>query len=742
MLIGYKDVSIRDVARDRFGNLYATGSFSSSSIQIGNVSIPRYGQMSMFLLKFNKDMSLAWGKSVGSVESEFPMVIEIDKEDNIVVGGYFLSPTISFDCIDLQNAGRSEMFLAKYASDGRVLWATGTTGLQEGFKMDLAITISNDIIVSSTFMSGNISFGGQAIEGFGGYDSFVASVSSRGSLNWLRSFGCPNNAGYDYIFGLDVDSQENIAVTGFFGTPSISFDEFNIEGHAQTENYFVAKLDKSGKTMWANGGTSSDDQAGVDVVVDTYDNIIVAGRFYGMEIEAGNFVLINQSDAHTSDAFVATYDPNGNILNARSFGGSGFDSPGKMALDKSGNVLIGGYFYSYTFTVDNFTAQKSAFKADAFLVTLDDQLKASCFKRVSGTAENYINEINTDDANNIWIIVENGLSEGITEFDDAFTADSKDFTSMLVSIGDNSSFAQRPANQFSFDVDLGHDIIKCESEVKALDPGLVCDATYSWSDGSSDRFLSTANEGTYWVDVTLNGKTIRDSITIQNLFNVQATLGPDSTICEGATLELSPIKFSEITPESTCLWNDGSTLSFKKVNEPGLYWVTITSQCNTVIDTISVSWTPPLTVDLGEDKMVCTLGETELLTGPTDDHLIYEWQDGSTQPELAVSSTGVYTLSVSNECETTTDSINVTFFDPEKMIIPNIVTANYDQKNETLILPDFLIGSRVTISDRWGLEVFRSVNYQNTWAGDEGTYFLTINGPCMNGYKGVVQVVR
>ncbi len=73
-----------------------------------------------------------------------------------------------------------------------------------------------------------------------------------------------------------------------------------------------------------------------------------------------------------------------------------------------------------------------------------------------------------------------------------------------------------------------------------------------------------------------------------------------------------------------------------------------------------------------------------------------------------------------NEDHTTVDII--TFF------VPNVITPNGDGKNDTfkIIGLDSFKSNKLYIYNRFGGEVFRSINYQNNWAGEglrEGTYF-------------------
>ena len=64
--------------------------------------------------------------------------------------------------------------------------------------------------------------------------------------------------------------------------------------------------------------------------------------------------------------------------------------------------------------------------------------------------------------------------------------------------------------------------------------------------------------------------------------------------------------------------------------------------------------------------------------------------------------------------------------------IPNVFSPNGDGKNDFLIVPGIenYPGSKVSIYNRWGNEVYHSDSYDNDWAGrglSEGTYFYMLN---------------
>ena len=95
---------------------------------------------------------------------------------------------------------------------------------------------------------------------------------------------------------------------------------------------------------WAKtfGGTKSD--YAYSVTVDASGNIYTTGYFEG----TADFDPGSGSDNHTSnggtDIFVQKMDANGNLLWAKTFGGSDYDKAYSIAVDANGNVFVTGEF--------------------------------------------------------------------------------------------------------------------------------------------------------------------------------------------------------------------------------------------------------------------------------------------------------------------------------------------------------------------------------------------------------------
>jgi len=737
VLTGYKDVFIRDTATDRFGNLYVVGSFFSPNFDIGSTHITLHGDRSLFILKFDKQMSLQWARSTGNYE--FAERVIVDKDDNIIVSGYLFSPVVMFDCIKVVNSSRSEIFFVKYASSGYAMWGVATAGLEMGNNLQLSVTSKNELVVSFSVGSVGLQpllFGGLTIQRFGGFDSVVARLSSSGVVEWARCFGGEGSDAPDYITASAVDSKGNVLLTGFFESPVIKFDSYTLNLITISENYFVTKLDPRGRVLWVKGGESPFDRSGFGITAGQNDDVYVAGRFYGLEAKFGNITLTDPGDG---GAFIVQYDSSGVVKNAKAFGGDRFDAASCLSRDENDNLLIAGYFYSSTFIADSKILNKPTPRSDAFVINLTPQLQVNCIKQVSGSAESDIISIHSDKSNNTWMVVRNAMGDGITQFDNKFLIDENEAKDVVVSLGNTDAFDASTPNT-ALTVNLGNDVFKCSDDVVTLDAGFECGAEYLWSDGARGRYRAAGLPGMYWVEVRFHGKTGRDTVLVQNKPMLVINLGADREICENETviLDLSNV------PNATFRWEDGSSNSTRAIQNAGTYSVAATGSCNVDYDSIIIGIKPPLNLNLGDDQALCV--EKAIAIGPeAEDGVTYLWNNGSHDAIQNVSLSGTYSLTIENGCEAITDSVKISFTNYEGLKLPNVITPNGDLKNDNFIVPPELLGSAVDVFNRWGDLVFHSATYDNGWSGQNvsaGTYFVMVDAPCAGAkFKIVLQVL-
>jgi len=153
-----------------------------------------------------------------------------------------------------------------------------------------------------------------------------------------------------------------------------------------------------------------------------------------------------------------------------------------------------------------------------------------------------------------------------------------------------------------------------------------------------------------------------------------------------------------------------------------------------------------MNVDLGQDETSCTM-QTRLLS-PLTDTVSFEflWQDGSRNSIFFVDDFGTYWVKIDNGCTGDLDSLNIYGVDTDDLEIPNVFTPNDDPLNQCFEIDSRIIGGELLVFDRWGVEVYRSSNYQNNWDGDDlpsGVYFYTLNGgECIEQKKGTLTILR
>jgi gliding motility-associated-like protein len=200
---------------------------------------------------------------------------------------------------------------------------------------------------------------------------------------------------------------------------------------------------------------------------------------------------------------------------------------------------------------------------------------------------------------------------------------------------------------------LGDDITGCQGETFTLD-ATAERATYRWQDGSTDAVFNATQSGTYSVTVANVCGQITDEIEIDLLDGPPVfDLGQDTVLCTGANLTLDAA-----SPQSTYLWQDGSTNAAFPVTAAGTYEVTVTNACGPTTDQITVDFVREAPQpDLGDDIVGCQ-GETFALDA-TSERATYLWQDGSANAVLNATQAGIYTVTVTNVCGQTTEEIEI-----------------------------------------------------------------------------------
>ena len=206
--------------------------------------------------------------------------------------------------------------------------------------------------------------------------------------------------------------------------------------------------------------------------------------------------------------------------------------------------------------------------------------------------------------------------------------------------------------------------------------------TYLWSTGSTSSSITVSPTvtTTYTVTGYLNGCQNTDSVTVF-VNSANANAGQDQTICNGYSATLTA------TGGNTYLWSTGATTQSITVNPTSTSTYTVTAYVGNSQDTDSVIVTvnPNPNVVIANGSEVSIL-EGEYVTLSVSGANTYLWNNGATQPNIAVSPNTTTTYSVTgyiNNCSDT-KQVTVNVFESVSANAGEDVTVCLDDNTVTL----------------------------------------------------------
>jgi uncharacterized delta-60 repeat protein len=284
------------------GSAVVTGYFSDTATfgpgEPNEVAVPSVGYYDVFIAKYNPDGTLAWAKGVGGYQDEdFGRAIAALPDGSAVVTGVFGYTDSGFHFggsarfgdgepneTTLTSDGGNDVFVAKYASNGTLVWAKRAGGTSEdepraiaplpdggsvvagywGSPHDSGPPYPEPPFVPKTIIFGAGEDGETGLTSQGLHDIFVARYYLHGSLAWAQRAGGTED---DFGYAVAALPTGHIIVAGTFGNTTATFgspESGTITLTAPPGGMFVAKygedLDGDGllDSVETNTGTYND----------------------------------------------------------------------------------------------------------------------------------------------------------------------------------------------------------------------------------------------------------------------------------------------------------------------------------------------------------------------------------------------------------------------------------------------------------------------------------------------------
>ncbi len=259
-----------DVVAQSDGTIVVAGQFSRDPERILGTNLSVESPLGIFVAKLDEEGRSLWTVALPGPQTSLWYTvggIATDRAGNIYVGDAF-SGGATFGGRTHTAQGESDLYVAKLAPDGKLLWVTTAGGAGADRVHRIAVDLEDRITITGTF-AGTVSFGDTTLSAAGVNDVLVARLTPSGEFVWATRAGGDDDTGARSEYGnaLTVDRHGQSYVAARFTT----------DGTAATYDTFVAKLDAHGRIVWTTTATYTRIEFPTDLALD--DGILyVAGQ--------------------------------------------------------------------------------------------------------------------------------------------------------------------------------------------------------------------------------------------------------------------------------------------------------------------------------------------------------------------------------------------------------------------------------------------------------------------------------
>ncbi|HTD98544.1 MAG TPA: gliding motility-associated C-terminal domain-containing protein [Mucilaginibacter sp.] len=341
---GPGDSKATGMASDPQNNIYVTGYFSGTvdfDPSPGVRNLTSVGGYDVYVAKYAPDGTLIWATSMGGDALDQVNYLTVDNNGNVTITGQYQSSTLTAGTTVLQSLGDEDAFIIHLDASGTVAWAKtfGSSGSDRGEEINAD---AQGNLIATAIFQGTVNVGATPVTAMGGgYNALIIKYDIGGNLLWDIRLG--DVSGDTQVFGDGIDASGNIIVAGTF-TGNVDFDPLGAHHIVNSASGpgFVAKYTPAGKLIWVNTVSGNFVNSQAVVGIDASDNIFITGAF-SSSLTFGPALTLTSTGSQ--DTFLAKYLSNGTFQFAKDIGGSGANSfPYQIRNDKNNNVYISGYF--------------------------------------------------------------------------------------------------------------------------------------------------------------------------------------------------------------------------------------------------------------------------------------------------------------------------------------------------------------------------------------------------------------
>jgi hypothetical protein len=358
----------------------ATANFYNIDDTIG-LTINANGNYQAFIAKYNKYGYICWVAKISGISNSAPIKVTTDAFNNIVIIGTYEEK------LEIYNSS-SELvavlppsigigtFIAKYDAKGSTLWANIIVSTASIIATDIAIDITNNIIITGYYNGTCVTFYnpdniiGAFLPISQGNDVFISKYNFNGYIQWttrMTDFATTSNFVSNISNAVGILNDEKIVVSGWYQASSLSLfnapngnvrSDLLLENPNGNTNAFIVLYSKMGIAIWATRIDSVVKSLEANLplennkillAVDNSNDIIITGT-YASQITTfysssnNSLPLLELVGNGRNSMFISKYDHCGTILWASRISGNSWVDCQSVATDHERNILVAGHY--------------------------------------------------------------------------------------------------------------------------------------------------------------------------------------------------------------------------------------------------------------------------------------------------------------------------------------------------------------------------------------------------------------
>lgn len=287
-------------------NYYISGHYNQSSSILVNGTLvkqlPTCSSFGAFVCKFDEFGSFVWARILDSIYEDESNTVTCDQNENVYFGGAYNYPyNSSTPAVIIDENGRrisslpenlsSSGFVCKFSSSGAYLFSRIFVSNSGLIRVDIVLSLTCD-------SSGNVYIGG-------------------------------------WYFGSSIITDEN-------GTTLVSL----VPATGSSALAFVTKMNNSGVYQYSKYVKSSGNANTNSIVIDSNNNLYIAGYYEGLTnvLDNDGSILGSLPTGSNSAGFMCKFNSSGVYQYSRIIEGFNKENTTSLACDLSGSVYMTGYY--------------------------------------------------------------------------------------------------------------------------------------------------------------------------------------------------------------------------------------------------------------------------------------------------------------------------------------------------------------------------------------------------------------